>query len=255
MKLRMGRVAVATTAAIILAGGLGSRTLAQGSSQAPKLRAISGTVADKQGSPLSNAEVALVELDTVSHRTTTGDNGRFRLDAVPPGLLQLRVRRVGFQISHVTVDASPLDRSIFVALDPVVDVLDAVNVAGEETEKTLSPHLIEFYSRARSSHLGYFIDEQKLKDLHPQYTSDALRTVPGVIVRPSNHIGNDVKIRGCAPLIWVDGLRAKGAQLDDVTHGTDVAAIEVYDSLAGVPAQYSDRSATCGTILVWLKDR
>ena len=50
-------------------------------------------------------------------------------------------------------------------------------------------------------------------------------------------------------------MRARGAELDDVTRGGDVAAIEVYSSTAGVPAQYTDRSATCGTMLVWLKDR
>lgn len=79
--------------------------------------------------------------------------------------------------------------------------------------------------------------------------------MPGVVVRPASRIGNDVKIRGCAPLVWIDGMRAKGAQIDEVTHGTDVAAIEVYESQAGVPAQFTDRSATCGTILIWLKDR
>lgn len=244
-------------AAMMLTAALGSRASAQsgGTPAATKLRAVSGTVTDKQGTTLSNAEVAVIEHDSATRRVATADNGRFRIDAVPAGELILRVRRVGFKTSRVVVDASPLDRSIFIALDPVVGVLDAVNVAGVDTAKTLSPHLIEFYARARSSHLGYFIDEQKLDDLRPQYTSDALRSVPGVVVRPAARIGNDVKIRGCAPLIWVDGLRARGAQIDDVTRGSDIAAIEVYESTAGVPAQYTDRSATCGTILVWLKDR
>jgi hypothetical protein len=243
-------------AALLLGTSIVPHAFAQNVSQpAGKLRAISGTVADKQGNVLADAEVAIVERDSVKRRATTADNGRFRIDAVPSGQLELRVRRVGFQISHVTVDASPLDRSIFISLDPVIGVLDAVNVGGQESPQTLSPHLIEFYARARSNHLGYFIDEQKLNDLHPEFTSDALRAVPGVLVRPGARIGNDVKIRGCAPLVWIDGLRAKGAQIDDVTHGTDVAAIEVYESTAGVPAQYTDRTATCGTILVWLKDR
>ena len=33
----------------------------------------------------------------------------------------------------------------------------------------------------------------------------------------------------------------------------EVAAMEVYYSFAGVPSRYFDRTATCGTILVWLK--
>jgi hypothetical protein len=243
-------------AALLLGASIVPHAFAQNGAQSTsKLRVISGTVADKQGTVLADAEVAVVVRDSVLRSATTGDNGRFRIDHVAPGPVELRVQRVGFQISHVVVDASPLDRSIFISLDPVIDVLDAVNVGGDSTARTLSPHLIEFYARARSSHLGYFLDEQKLKELRPEYTSDALRMVPGVVVRPSGRIGNDVKIRGCAPLVWVDGLRATGAQVDDVTHGSDVAAIEVYESTAGVPPQYTDRTATCGTILVWLKDR
>ena len=114
-----------------------------------KLRGISGTVADKEGNVLSDADVAIVEHDTVTRRTRTGDNGRFRLESVDPGVVRLRVRRVGFQVAHVTVDPSRLDRSVFIALDPVIGVLAPVNVDADETEKKLSPQLTDFYARAR----------------------------------------------------------------------------------------------------------
>jgi len=110
-----------------------------------------------------------------------------------------------------------------------------------------------FDLRSSSNKLGYFLNEQQIEAMHPQFTSDALRRVPGVVVGPTRGIGNSVRIRGCPPLVWVDGQRAPGAELDDVTHGSDVAALEVYRSLAGVPAEFTDRTATCGTILVWLK--
>lgn len=129
-----------------------------------KLRGISGTVADKEGNVLSDADVAIVEHDTVTRRTRTGDNGRFRLESVDPGVVRLRVRRVGFQVAHVTVDPSRLDRSVFIALDPVIGVLAPVNVDADETEKKLSPQLTDFYARARRSHLGFFIDQQRLDD-------------------------------------------------------------------------------------------
>src|SRR6185312_12595303 len=92
-----------------------------------------------------------------------------------------------------------------------------------------------------------------LVKLLPEHASDALRGIPGVSVTPGHRLGNDVRIRGCVPLVWVNGLRAINAQIDDVVAGSDVAALEVYNSFAGVPAQYLDRTATCGTILVWLK--
>jgi hypothetical protein len=74
-----------------------------------------------------------------------------------------------------------------------------------------------------------------------------------------------VRLRGCGvrgqsaekvgPMVWLDGVRLVGAEIDEVTQATDIAAIEVYNSFAGVPAQYLDRSAVCGTILVWTKTR
>ena len=83
----------------------------------------------------------------------------------------------------------------------------------------------------------------------------------------AREVGNIVRFRQCGvpgtgtsmertgPLVWVDGVRAKGAELDDVTQGEDIAAIEVYPALAGIPAQFFDRSAVCGTILVWTKTK
>jgi hypothetical protein len=53
----------------------------------------------------------------------------------------------------------------------------------------------------------------------------------------------------------VDGVRLPGAELDEYTQGNDVAAIEIYNSFAGIPVQYFDRTAVCGTILVWTKSR
>jgi hypothetical protein len=105
-----------------------------------------------------------------------------------------------------------------------------------------------------------------LAKLRPQHASEALRELPGVITRPAmGRIGNIVRLRGCGvrgqspekvgPLVWLDGVRLVGAEIDEVTSGMDIAAIEVYNSFAGVPAQYLDRSAVCGTILVWSKHR
>jgi len=45
-----------------------------------------------------------------------------------------------------------------------------------------------------------------------------------------------------------------GAELDEVIHPTDIAAIEFYPSSAGVPAQYLERqNRLCGLVLVWTR--
>jgi hypothetical protein len=136
--------------------------------------------------------------------------------------------------------------------DSAASRADSVTVL-DSTSDDSPDDLREFHRHAQANRLGYFIDAKQMAVLHPAYASDALRRIPGVVVRPSTGIGNQVRIRGCAPLVWVDGARTPGAELDEVTHGNDVAAVEIYRSLAGVPAEYSDRRATCGTIVVWLK--
>jgi hypothetical protein len=82
-----------------------------------------------------------------------------------------------------------------------------------------------------------------------------LRPVRSISILPSRRIGNLVRIRGCAPLLWVDGVRLPGAELDEVVQPADIAAMEIYASFAGIPAQFFDRTATCGTLVVWTRSR
>jgi hypothetical protein len=152
-------------------------------------------------------------------------------------------------VSAVLLRADTVSRA---RSDSAASRADSVTVL-DSTSDDSPDDLREFHRHAQANRLGYFIDAKQMAVLHPAYASDALRRIPGVVVRPSTGIGNQVRIRGCAPLVWVDGARTPGAELDEVTHGNDVAAVEIYRSLAGVPAEYSDRRATCGTIVVWLK--
>jgi len=135
---------------------------------------------------------------------------------------------------------------------PAPAPLDTARIV-DTLETRRDPRLVEFDARARNTPTGHFLDEETIASMHLSLASDALRRVPGISVLPSRGIGNVVRIRGCAPLIWVGGQRARGAELDEVVRGADVAAMEIYSSSAGVPAEYADRTATCGTILVWLR--
>ena len=217
--------------------------------------AVSGTVVDQQGNTLGGAEVALIDREVATRLVHSDDRGRFRFDSLARDTGTIRVKRLGFRSRTMGLAISgPRPASIFVALEPASTSLAAVEV-DESAPEYGSDQLAEFYARVKTNKMGHYLDEEQLAALHPEYTSEALRAVPGIVVRPARRIGNTVRIRGCAPMIWVDGLRAPNAELDEVTHGADVAAIEVYSSIAGVPAQYTDRSATCGTILVWLKVR
>ena len=116
-----------------------------------------------------------------------------------------------------------------------------------------SANLRAFLARRRAGGMGYFFDQERLDALHPALASEALRGVPGIVLNPTRALINQVRMRGCAPLVWVDGQRATGAELDEVARAPDVAGMEVYLSQVGVPATYADRTAACGTILVWTR--
>jgi hypothetical protein len=252
MLSRTSRICIAVVASAFgsaVATGAGAQqTLTAVSSSG---HSVSGTIADADGNPVGGAEISLRVADSAKYAVRSDTNGRFRIDALPLGSAMLHVRRLGYRERDVRVNVlADRSASVFIKLEESAAPIDGMTVDGEGEE--LNTKLREFYARAQSDHFGYFIDEQRLEQLRPEQTSDALRAVPGVLVRPAR-IGNTVKIRGCSPLVWVDGLRAPNGELDDLTRGSDVAAIEIYTSQAGVPAQYTDRTATCGTILVWLK--
>ena len=149
-------------------------------------------------------------------------------------------------------------------LAPSVASLDPVLVEDSAKKARPNPRLIGFNERRATNSLGHYVTEEMLAALRPQHASEALRTVPGVTLRPGT-LGNLVRLRDCGvtarkkgsggPLVWLDGVRLPGAEIDEVMQAGDVAGIEVYTAIAGVPAQFFDRTAVCGTIVVWTKHR
>jgi hypothetical protein len=230
---------------------------------------IVGTVTDPRGNPVYGAEVVLVERDTAVRRTRSDSAGHFEIDGVRDAEITLRVRRVGFQAQELTVRVTKAGRTanVSIRMEPSVATLERVVVDDTAPpNEPPNPRLVGFNERLRTNSFGHYVTPEMLAKLRPQNASEALRELPGVITRPAmKSIGNIVRLRGCGvrgqspekvgPLVWLDGVRLVGAEIDEVTSGMDIAAIEVYNSFAGVPAQYFDRSAVCGTILVWSKHR
>jgi hypothetical protein len=225
-----------------------------------------GTVSASDGHVVSGAEVSIVNRDTVVRLARSDSAGRFIFEGLTTPGLTVRVRRVGYEPQLLSVNVTKAGRtaSIAVTLEPSVANLDAVVVEDTAKHPRPNPRLIAFNERRATNSFGHYITEEMLADLRPHHASEALQTLSGVTLRPAK-FGNLVRLRGCdvrggsaertGPLVWLDGVRLKGAEIDEVTQGADIAGIEVYNSFAGVPAQFFDRTAVCGTILVWTKHR
>ena len=209
---------------------------------------ISGVVRDSAGAPLGDVEVAIVSGNRMRLFVMTAADGKFVLTGMAAGVVPLRVRRVGYSMQMFDVDARlPASKSLEIVLTTVPTELEEVTIAGTDRGK-----LREFYERKdHGRSFAHFLEQSDIRRMGATRSSELFRSIPGIVLRSSAG-GNTLRIRDCQPMVWLDGQRVPGAELDEVIGPTDIAAIEFYPSSAGVPAQYTERgNRLCGTILVW----
>ncbi|HVF40113.1 MAG TPA: carboxypeptidase regulatory-like domain-containing protein [Gemmatimonadaceae bacterium] len=215
---------------------------------------LSGVVVDALGAPVRDAEITLESGGSVAPRSTRADaSGTFSFASVAPGKATLVAKRLGFRPYTIAFLADTMSRArpIRITMQPAPQQLDTVNVAVAENSAIRA-----FNERRKRHSSGHFIVRSDLEKRMFAYTSEALRAVPSLILRPNPRGGNIVRIRGCRPALYLDGVQIMNAELDEVTRPADIEGIEVYSSAAGGPVQYADRfGRSCGIVLVWTRSR
>ena len=87
--------------------------------------------------------------------------------------------------------------------------------------------------------------------------TDLMRMTPGMQVSPNGSFGYVLRGRGgCTPEVFIDGTKVmQGAdEVDNMVRPQEVAGVEVYNSTAGVPPQFSGAAGgDCGVVLIWTK--
>lgn len=220
--------------------------------QANATNTISGIVHDESNAPLSSAELTLSRPGLAGRLFRTGEDGKFSFAEVSPGDVTLRVRRLGYRTESktITVGSGMVLQPVDFELEEIASDIASVVVEGSKG------HLDEFYGRKATNNFGKFFEQKDIEKRHPLYLSELLRNVAGASLQSSQRSGNNVLLRECKPMVWLDGMRAQGAELDEVARPTDVAGLEVYPSSAGLPPQYQDRNnRMCGAIVVWTKNQ
>lgn len=212
---------------------------------------VSGIVRDITGLPVSDVEVGVIRGQTLQQFVTTAADGKFLLAGVALGVVPVRIRRLGYAMQFLDVDTRvPSSAALEITLKTVPGELEDVTIAGTEGR------LHEFYQRKQQRNsFGRFLDQREILRLGPMYPSDLFRSVPGIVIHSApTGSGNTIRIRGCQPMVTVDGQRVPGAELDEVIQPSEIAAIEFYPSNAGIPAQYLEReNRLCGLVLVWTR--
>lgn len=220
-------------------------------SVAPTRSKITGTVVDAQRAPVAKVEITLKHEGEEDRVQTSGDDGGFVFADIAAGSATLSTRRLGYAPKTVDLrlpDPDPSSQLVLV-LDAIPNELASVIV--EESKQ----HLAEFYDRKANSNFAKFFDQKDIRKRNPLYLSDLFRNIAGATIS-SDGAGNRILLRGCKPMVWLDGMRAPGAELDELVRPSDIAGLEVFPSNAGLPAGYQDRNnRMCGAIIVWTRNQ
>lgn len=243
---------------------------------------LTGRVADSTGNPLQGVEVVI---GASAPLATSGANGTFRTANVPSGEQTIVFRAVGFKPQELHRAFAAGDSIAVEVVMPVgVQVLPVLTTRAER--RAVSPRMAGYFERKERG-LGTFIDDSLLRSREHSPVSDVLRRVPGLTLTYLPNGGGMAvqmsragttstcpigaspdkcrrKETRCFAQVFLDGMRiyAPGQQSGDlrgfsidefkVVH---LQAIEVYKGPAATPAQFNMTGSSCGTLLLWTRDR
>lgn len=241
------RTAALAAAQLVFAAGLCAAQHA-----APVAR-LTGTVVDSSGVPIALAAVAVLPHRAL--RAVTDDSGRFAIEGVPVGRVELAIRRLGYAPETVTVAlVAGASQPVRLTLQASAFALQAVTITDSEPDPWM-----RIFERRRRAGRGYFITRKDIERSHAQTTIDLLRRVPGVLIATGRWGPVVLLERGgvggtpCSPQVFVH-LMAHEGPVDDFSPD-DIEAMEIYTGISTVPVELQTaRAHTCGAIVIWTRD-
>ena len=196
------------TAALLVFTAAGDRAFAQSGPRAEY--GVAGAVVSTDEAPIANAEIRIEGKGKVTLRITQSDStGHFSAERLSDAPVMLRVRAFGYApgAMAVTTSVTTHHASVTVRLEATAARLAGVGIT--ETAPDSDKKLADYRERRGSNSFAHFVDGDDIERRKPQFVSEMLRTVGGVTLEVGK-LGNVLHIRGCSPLVWVDGIRMPG---------------------------------------------
>ena len=244
----------------------------------PATVTIDGIVRDREGRPLSAAEVMVDQ----EHRVITNSRGEFSIPNLPAGIVEFTARRIGYSPVTTAVQVDPgVTVHLAVKLVPLSTQLGTIVVEGKRLDKALWQ--TGFYQRQLTGRGSYF-DDEYLKHFGGGLGTLMLNVPTVRLARASNGsalaVGKLPNGSDCSLNIFVDGNVipfATNMGLDDIVNRDDVLAVEVYPRASEMPARISglggsgglgtigtvnlqgasmqsnSSTSDCGAVLIWTK--
>ena len=161
---------------------------------------------------------AVVSLLRSGMGAISDSSGNFNIPMTIAGTDTLEVRFVGYESGTVELYLEP-DRvtRVVLLLSPTTVRVADLNV---EIERSDTPALYAGFYRRKKRGIGHFITPEQLARRRPRYTSDMLRSVPGLAVGAT--IAGRAKVTvtreliPCEPVVFIDGLYVASMPVDDI---------------------------------------
>lgn len=185
--------------------------------------------------------------------TLSDESGEFELLAPDAGPYRLRAQRIGYSdvtTSVVTVkDGESVTVEVLLGADPVS--LDPLNVT---SRRFGGRGLIGAHRRRadwiQRTGIGRVITRADLDRQVRPYVTDYLYTISGMRVVGAGHDAQ-VRIRGCSPQIFVDGIRTPGLSVNAMSPDA-LEGIEIYRSVGEMPPELRNVGG-CGAIAMYTR--
>jgi outer membrane receptor protein involved in Fe transport len=231
--MRCGRVLI--TAVLLLAAAA-----AEGAT-------VSGSVTDPTGSPVPDARVVLRDIATgLEQQTTTGLDGRYRLDVEGVGTYLLVVTRAGF---------SEVARTLPLEAAETIDLSVTLELGSFTAEVTVTAARSDRELRQVPLHVDT-ITASAVEEMNTLSTGDAIAATVNVTPVGGGPVGVRPRLRGLDStrlLVLVDGERLNTARMATDRTGADVAlispdAVERIEIVNGAGTLMYGSDALAGTI-------
>ncbi|MDQ6738270.1 MAG: carboxypeptidase-like regulatory domain-containing protein [Gemmatimonadota bacterium] len=218
---------------------------------------VRGSVRDSADAPISYATIAWGE---PSQSLRSDDAGAFEIVGLRPGPTKFTIRRLGFTpVEFELALRAGVTKPVVVNMTSIPQNLAIVSVE-RTSEANPDPRSERFlwtgFLERQAQHRGYFIGPEEIERRRPNYISDLMFTVPGVVMvgRPHSRAVKYLSSVGQCPLkLYLDGNAAPEG--DDWVAGSDIKAVEVYANSMNVPSAFmpSQLKGYCGSIVIWTK--
>lgn len=213
-------------------------------------RELVGVVRDLRGGPLEGASV---EIPGAMARTD--GKGGFRLYTSDLDTLTITIRRLGYHVASALLRSRNRQwDTVMVEMEELPQQLAAAEVkaAGAARRNGLRD-----FDERRAQGRGQFFDHEQIITRNTLRTSEVLRGARGVRLQRLRSGGYGVRFASyaktptCIPNLWLDGQLVRDMEVDDVP-ANQIEAIELYESWASTPSQFSQGTTLpCGTIVIW----